>query len=86
MNKSTKMIRRSDVIAAVVLVACAAGLGTWMAALADEESVLGTSTNLEPCATEDSDDCYWLADEQGNGAGRSFVVIDGAVFYLDGAR
>lgn len=93
MNTSTKkLVTRKDIIAGALLVASAAGLGTWMAALADEQSVVGTSTNeapstnLEPCVTEDSDNCYWLADEQGNGQGRSFVAIDGHVYYLDGAR
>lgn len=88
MSKSTNkgMITRADVIAAAIMVACAAGLGTWIATLADEESVLGSSTNLAPCPTEDSDNCFWDADAQGNGEGRSFVTIDGHVYYLDGAR
>ena len=37
---------------------------------------------LMPCQSEDSTDCYWNAQERGNGRGRSFVNIDGAVFYL----
>lgn len=36
---------------------------------------------LMPCATEDSDQCYWDAQEQGNGQGRSFVVLDGTVYF-----
>ena len=76
----------SGTMAVAVVIACAAGLGTWMGVLADAESVLGSSTNLAPCVTEDSDNCYWLADESGNLEGRSFVTIDGEVFYLDGAR
>jgi len=38
-----------------------------------------------PCATEDSPGpCYWDADVQGNGEGRSFLVEkDGTVTYLD---
>ena len=35
---------------------------------------------LPPCATEDSDNCYWDGGE--NGKGNAFVVIDGKVFYL----
>jgi hypothetical protein len=34
-----------------------------------------------PCAQEDSDNCYWDAEEQGNGEGTSFVAIDGNVYY-----
>lgn len=30
---------------------------------------------LPPCATEDSVNCYWNADEQGNGQGRSFITL-----------
>lgn len=37
---------------------------------------------LPDCPTEDSDDCYWDAQTMGNGQGRSFYVIAGAVTYL----
>lgn len=37
---------------------------------------------LLPCVTEDADNCYWDADRQGNGQGRSFVTIDGETSYL----
>lgn len=37
---------------------------------------------LPPCATEDSDNCWWDAARDGNGEGRSFVVIDGQISYL----
>lgn len=36
---------------------------------------------LMPCDTEDSDNCYWDAEQQGNGEGKSFVVLDGKVYY-----
>ena len=35
---------------------------------------------LLPCATEDSDNCWWDGGE--NGEGLSFVVIDGEITYL----
>lgn len=41
---------------------------------------------LAPCATEDSDQCWWDDDVQGNGDGMSFVVIDGEVYYQGGER
>lgn len=34
-----------------------------------------------PCATEDSDGCYWTGGE--NGEGRTFLVVAGIVYYLD---
>jgi hypothetical protein len=32
-------------------------------------------TNLPPCATEDSDNCYWDAQTMGDGAGKDSVVV-----------
>lgn len=34
-----------------------------------------------PCATEDSSNCYWSANEQGNGLGVSFLDIRGTAYY-----
>lgn len=36
---------------------------------------------LEPCEYEDSMNCYWNAQEQGNGVGTSFIDIDGTAYY-----
>ena len=30
---------------------------------------------LQPCATEDSDQCYWDASERGNGDGSDFIAL-----------
>jgi hypothetical protein len=38
---------------------------------------------LPACPTEDSTDCYWLAESRGNGKGRSFINIAGAAVFLD---
>lgn len=38
--------------------------------------------SLPACATEDSDNCSWDAQEQGNGMGTSFYVLNGNVHYL----
>lgn len=40
---------------------------------------------LPPCATEDSDNCYWDALERGNGQGTSFVSYKGKWYYMDPA-
>lgn len=36
---------------------------------------------LPPCATEDSANCYWDADTQGDGTGTDFVDLDGTAYY-----
>lgn len=41
----------------------------------DMETWNRLATSLPPCATEDSVNCVWRADVQGNGTGRSFIAI-----------
>jgi hypothetical protein len=41
------------------------------------------SSSLIPCATEDSDNCWWDAQNMGNGTGTSFEVRDGVVTYIE---
>lgn len=36
-----------------------------------------------PCEHEDSTNCSWNAQVQGNGEGDSFVDIGGTAFYID---
>ncbi|AVR56880.1 hypothetical protein PBI_TRISCUIT_5 [Microbacterium phage Triscuit] len=67
-----------NLIAVVVVTACMAGVGLMATQVADDK--LGV---LPPCATEDSDNCYWDASRQGNGEGRSFSIEDGVVTYWD---
>lgn len=44
---------------------------------------LADTHTLPACATEDAaGPCYWDADTQGNGEGRSFVVVNDEVTYL----
>lgn len=38
---------------------------------------------LVPCEEEDSRECYWFADERGNGDGVSFVDINGVAYYAE---
>lgn len=40
-----------------------------------------SSPVLPACAQEDSTNCIWDAEERGNGTGRSFVNLDGTVYY-----
>lgn len=42
------------------------------------------TTPLPHCPTEDSVNCVWYADVQGNGHGQSFVNLDGEVIYITG--
>lgn len=41
------------------------------------------SENLVACEFEDSTNCVWNAQEQGNGIGESFVNIEGEIFYIE---
>lgn len=34
------------------------------------------------CATEDSTNCYWDANVQGNGTGNSFIDVNGTAYYV----
>lgn len=42
----------------------------------------GSGVTLFPCETEDSDNCYWDAAEQGNRLGDSFITFNGKTYYL----
>lgn len=44
--------------------------------------LLLTFVFLQPCATEDSTNCLWDAQEAGNGQGNSFIDIGGKAYYL----
>lgn len=39
---------------------------------------------MSPCESEDSSNCYWAANVQGNGSGESFIDIMGTSLYLEG--
>lgn len=39
---------------------------------------------MSPCEFEDSTNCYWAANVQGNGSGESFIDIMGTALYLEG--
>lgn len=54
------------VIAACTAAACGFSIDTWHE----------VATQYPLCATEDSADCVWRADVQGNGSGKSFIAID----------
>lgn len=45
-----------------------------------DSQAIGARVTIPPCPTEDSDNCYWMADTRGNGKGTSFVTIDGIVY------
>lgn len=70
---------KKNIIAVVIVAGSIFGVVA-MASLAIDDS---DGVGLPACATEDSDNCYWDAEEQGNGQGRSFSVVDGVVTYED---
>lgn len=74
-SRIARMIRRSAVVGVLAI-----GFITGMAIPADAPEY----TRYPPCATEDAPGpCYWDAQVQGNGEGRSFLVhANGTVQYL----
>ena len=44
---------------------------------------LGTFVKWQfACDTEDSTNCYWDANVRGNGAGNSFIDVNGTAYYF----
>lgn len=41
---------------------------------------------LPACATEDSTNCKWDADTQGNGIGQSFIDIEGKQIFISSRK
>ena len=41
------------------------------------------STELVACEFEDSQNCFWDAQLQGNGIGESFIDIEGETLYIE---
>lgn len=83
------MRKLACIAATVALIATLAGCGTNESARYTEYDGDGVITGrdliiLEPCPTEDSDNCYWDASFNGNGEGISFVTIDGVTYYAEG--
>lgn len=37
--------------------------------------------SIPECATEDSTNCFWNANVQGNGTGNSFLDVNGTAYY-----
>lgn len=56
------------------LVPCASG---------DDAACIEVPSWLEPCAYEDSDNCYWDAQASGNGEGESFIASGDEVTYIE---
>jgi len=56
-------------------------VGAYVAFVAHDIASAREVRELRPCVTEDASDCYWDADVMGNGEGRSFVNLDGVVYY-----
>lgn len=54
------------------------GMGAWALQIATDPM-----NYLPPCPTEDSANCKWVAEDHGNGEGRSFYDLDGEITYVD---
>lgn len=81
-----------DRVAAVAATtALLSSIGAWMFVLASEPTPPSSQPTelvpyLPPCAEEDSDNCVWDAEAQGNGEGVSFVSLNGHVYYNEAWR
>lgn len=78
---------KSTIVVSAICLATAAML-TASGVAADSRGVAPQPTRahaptytLSPCASEDSDNCYWDATRRGNGTGRSFVTLHGVTYY-----
>jgi len=70
---------------------CEIDAGTWDVEPFDSFAVCATDACpnpviLEPCPTEDSDNCFWDARHMGNGIGESFYVINGVVTSINWSK
>jgi len=70
---------KKTLVGLAMIGAVALGAAGWHAGGVENDEWYG----LEPCVTEDSDNCYWDAELRGNGKGWSFYVIDGQITYVD---
>lgn len=63
------------------------GVPTWDQERQADEDLINSMPfiTLVPCPEEDSRNCYWYADKQGNGIGTSFVNVDGIYYYPEGS-
>jgi len=66
------MARRRPLVDTLCALATTAALVWFTAAALDQAS--DPRDGYSPCVTEDSTSCYWDAEEQGNGQGRSFTT------------
>lgn len=73
----------ANIATGVGLFVLTSAFAVWALNIATEPKGLD-STGLPPCTTEDQvqPDCYW--DRGSNGAGLSFIVVNGTVTYEDG--
>lgn len=93
MTNTSKRVTIADAAIAAVMLS-AVGLGGYLSgahhavdysAPATEVQTDTVSTpalpELPPCATEDSENCYWDAANHGDGQGTSFVRWNGVTYY-----
>ena len=73
---STKGTLMRKAIATTTGLAIALSVGAGIAYIAP-------TSDLPACEFEDSTNCVWNADSQGNGQGRSFINLNGTIHYLD---
>lgn len=81
MTIQTIRVRRFDVLYFVGLTAIAAFAFGLLVATPDRSQIQNPGDLLPACVTEDSRNCYWDAEQHGNGRGASFIDIAGVTYY-----
>jgi hypothetical protein len=76
MDKTERTATIGGVATGIALIVLTVAFAWWAATIPTNPALID---GLPPCATEDSDNCYWDAASMGNGEGLSFAVIEGEV-------
>lgn len=84
-NRRLGALVRDTAIIVFVAVAVIGGVLLFMDLAA--EKATGPDVTLQACAFDEvtEQDCYWDAENRGNGHGTSFIVLDGTVYVPEGA-
>lgn len=79
-GQATRLIIRWDRIIGSIALGLAVGIILVVGMMIGDSLATQQTTTLQPCATEDSTDCYWDAESRGNGDGIPFIDMGGVTY------